>query len=956
MDLKKVVIDPIHVFINEKYKIKEPISSNQYQIVKCNDTDELFYLIKKGEDYDSDTKPSFIYYIEKSFELIHPAIINLSGYSFIKPYFYYKCCKEPVYINNTLLNLSDENVQNILIGVASGLSYLLSKKYYISNFSIKTVILDELFFPKLIDYINFTDINSQTHEKEMIKKYSEFVQEILNKKIQEDPMIPINDRLQNLIERCNQEENIPTFKDFIDFFKSDSYRGNLHFYNDLKCQRYFRILNFEDLIIYDDLISKKHSNCEDFDSIEQICYYFYNNRSEIKELNEKQKFMLNSLPEFYIKKMVKFCLPLTEKLKRYLYNDDLTEVIPNWEKLDKSNSFQLYKELIKQITKLEKQKKEIYFVSKKVEEIEYKIEAIRIKAIELLKDASKQSDNPNAKIELAVQYIKGELLPYNLEKAQNILKSISTSDVQIKKLIKQMKKKVKEAIDFNVIEAIPVDHFDIFHKAEKDDIISMLYIAFSLFTGFKGFQILRSFAIQYYRKAANLSPNAMTILGFLYLNGIFFPRNLKRARNCFIKAMEKGCLKAEIVDCLLRKHVWRTYLLDFDINDLFKNYLPTFSSRSFNDSLAFAYINYILAIGPYLEDPFPKKLIELKLKDSPEQLKSDNEIHSMELILNEEMMWNKKFNPVYTEKILSFPEEKDDPLTIGKSYYYGLNNYPVNYQKAAKFIKISADSGNSEAQWRIAIMYLYSIGINYDLDAVKNYLAKSSEQDNKQGKFYYDVFLKNEGISPPYAGISPPYAGIPPPHTGISPPYKGIPPPNIEIPHPFMLKEKYDDYLDAFYYFGSYFEKCDLLIVASHQGHIDSFLRLINIYENQSEKELFERSLNLSVGLLNETTLIKLIHIFDKNENYKQSNILIQVGMKLNRRKFDYYYFDHLMYGKGISQNTERAKKLIMLAIKEYDPQLIPDEYICLMLQAYAINNEHENALGFLLKYQERIN
>lgn len=34
----------------------------------------------------------------------------------------------------------------------------------------------------------------------------------------------------------------------------------------------------------------------------------------------------------------------------------------------------------------------------------------------------------------------------------------------------------------------------------------------------------------------------------------------------------------------------------------------------------------------------------------------------------------------------------------------------------------------------------------------------------------------------------------------------------------------------------------------------------------------------------------------------------------------------------------------------------IPDKYIYLMLQAYAINNEHGRALAFLLKFQQRIN
>ncbi len=45
------------------------------------------------------------------------------------------------------------------------------------------------------------------------------------------------------------------------------------------------------------------------------------------------------------------------------------------------------------------------------------------------------------KIELAVQYVKGDLLPYNLSKASDILKKIKTTNNQTKTLINQMKEK-----------------------------------------------------------------------------------------------------------------------------------------------------------------------------------------------------------------------------------------------------------------------------------------------------------------------------------------------------------------------------------------------------------------------------------------------------------------------------------------------------------------------------------
>lgn len=50
----------------------------------------------------------------------------------------------------------------------------------------------------------------------------------------------------------------------------------------------------------------------------------------------------------------------------------------------------------------------------------------------------------------------------------------------------------------------------------------------------------------------------MSILGYLYYNGLIFPQNLKRARKNFKIAAEKGCLRAEIIDNIIRKHPWRS--------------------------------------------------------------------------------------------------------------------------------------------------------------------------------------------------------------------------------------------------------------------------------------------------------------------------------------------------------------------------------------------------------------
>lgn len=197
MKTKQVIVDPIHVFDSETFDTKKLEDPGQiYFIAQQRDSDQLFYLVKKAENFSPKTKNSFINYLEKSTELIHPSIINLSGYSIIKPYLYYKYSQEPLFINS--IELTDENIQNILIGIASGLSYLSAKGYYFNNISFNSIIFDKTFFPKIFDYIDFEN-KSKCTERDMIIKYVILMQQIIKKKIDEDPTIPINDKLKALI-------------------------------------------------------------------------------------------------------------------------------------------------------------------------------------------------------------------------------------------------------------------------------------------------------------------------------------------------------------------------------------------------------------------------------------------------------------------------------------------------------------------------------------------------------------------------------------------------------------------------------------------------------------------------------------------------------------------------------------------------------------------------------------
>ena len=56
------------------------------------------------------------------------------------------------------------------------------------------------------------------------------------------------------------------------------------------------------------------------------------------------------------------------------------------------------------------------------------------------------------------------------------------------------------------------------------------------------------------------------------------------------------------------------------------------------------------------------------------------------------------------------PDANTDSMTkyeIALSYFNGDKNFPINYTKAAKYFKLSADEGNSDAQLYYIISFYW---------------------------------------------------------------------------------------------------------------------------------------------------------------------------------------------------------------------------------------------------------
>lgn len=138
--------------------------------------------------------------------------------------------------------------------------------------------------------------------------------------------------------------------------------------------------------------------------------------------------------------------------------------------------------------------------------------------------------------------------------------------------------------------------------------------------------------------------------------------------------------------------------------------------------------------------------------------------------------------------------------------------------------------------------------------------------------------------------------------------------------------------------------------MAADKGNLDSLIRLIYLSKHKSREDLYEKYLNLSVGMLNECLIAKLINLYDKNKKNDYSNILIQFGIKINKKLFMAFYIDHLLYGKGIDADEDKAERLAFMAFNHYSYGIYFERYIYIILEIFIRHNEHHKTVKFLLQ------
>ena len=75
----------------------------------------------------------------------------------------------------------------------------------------------------------------------------------------------------------------------------------------------------------------------------------------------------------------------------------------------------------------------------------------------------------------------------------------------------------------------------------------------------------------------------------------------------------------------------------------------------------------------------------------------------------------------------------------------------------------------------------------------------------------------------------------------------------------------------------------------------------------------------------------------------------------INYRLFNAYYADHLLFGKGMNIDVEKAQQLVFLAVDNKYPNKYFERYIYVALDIYILKGKHNDAAKFLIKYRSKI-
>lgn len=560
-----VPVVPFHVLQDSQIIQPDYEHPLKHYIIELND--KKYITFNNNSVFDNqEQKYAYLDHAEKAYDLVHQALYKVCYFSELKPQVLYEAPKlfslphssekQPdILTSERMENLNDIARQNLLLGITTAIYYLYQKGYAIPNFSLDYVFLENN-YPKITGYVNFQNLEYDPD----INSFRDKVNEI--------------DIVKRLI--------LATYK----YLLSKTDLIELH----LGTNAYKVIQTSCNSTFLDQKLNQDQSN--------QIHSLLIGKDADIPAflwpqigifIKTELYPMLNRVSENFIKNLVQYrpnTCPFLFEMLCYERHDLVLQEFPK----DGDNILKITRNPFRITSPQDEYDIYCKIIEKTfTEDLRNHRRPYLPIAIIHLKKAAKQGHKKSI-IVLANQYIKGKMVPANYHKAIKLLSSpLLQNDKEISKIIDQIRSKLND-----IENSIPGEQKDFYLEAkEGKNPLLKIFIAFSFYSGLNGFPKSMSHAVTFYREASKLSPYYMCLLGTFYYRGIIFPRNLKRAQNCFKRSSIGGCIKAKILDNLFRKHLWRKYMNKVDLELIMQKYLQCPTSLSFDDSMIFPTAVYI---------------------------------------------------------------------------------------------------------------------------------------------------------------------------------------------------------------------------------------------------------------------------------------------------------------------------------------------------------------------------
>jgi TPR repeat protein len=84
----------------------------------------------------------------------------------------------------------------------------------------------------------------------------------------------------------------------------------------------------------------------------------------------------------------------------------------------------------------------------------------------------------------------------------------------------------------------------------------------------------------------------------------------------------------------------------------------------------------------------------------------------------------------------------DKQKFVARSYFYGLNGFPVNFKASVRYYKLAAEQSDGDSECQLAIFSTCGLGLRASFDSAKEYYQRAIAHGSLEAQWRYPLFLE----------------------------------------------------------------------------------------------------------------------------------------------------------------------------------------------------------------------